>query len=136
MLLHHAITDLAPAVETSKTSGRRDSSSSGSYSDDHRPSKSKEKDPGPRGSVGKILNPFSSSGTLKDPSSAAAKKDRKDRYELLISRVVRLHWDRQHLRRVKDEYRDKYGRYVEDDIEDNVKAGEFMEFCLGLLEGH
>jgi hypothetical protein len=28
----------------------------------------------------------------------------RDRYELLISRVVRLHWNRPHMTRVKDEY--------------------------------
>ena len=137
MLLHHAITDLAPAPEPSSRPPLRRGSSSSESNSDSRPSNRRDKDPSPRASVGKILNPFAGGGARdKDPASAVSKKDRKDRYELLISRVVRLHWDRQHLRRVKDEYHEKYGRYVEDDIEDNVKAGEFMEFCLGLLESH
>jgi hypothetical protein len=136
MLLHHAIMDLAPSASDTaltKSTSRRSSSSSSSRSDS-RPSK----DPTPRSSSSKMRNPFSSSdrklegGAKKDPAAA---KDRKYRYELLISRLVRLHWDKMHLRKVKDGYRDKYGVYVEDDVEDCVKQGEFMEFCLALLEG-
>jgi hypothetical protein len=136
MLLHHAIMDLAPspgdAPPHTKSSRRDSSSSAGSFRSDSRPSK----DPTPRSSGAKIRNPFSTSDrkvdNKKDP---AAVKDRKYRYELLISRLVRLHWDRAHLRKVKDGYREKYGVYVEDDLEDCVKQGEFMEFCLALLEG-
>lgn len=53
------------------------------------------------------------------------------RYELLMSRLVRLHWDRLHLARVKDEYRSKYGVSLERDIKDATK-GDFGEFCLKL----
>ncbi|KAF2397379.1 Annexin, partial [Trichodelitschia bisporula] len=59
-------------------------------------------------------------------------KDKKNRYELLISRLVRVHWERGHFMRVKEDYRDKYGRYLEEDIEEHVRGGDFMEFCLGL----
>ncbi|KAB8356619.1 hypothetical protein FH972_024197 [Carpinus fangiana] len=51
------------------------------------------------------------------------------RYELLMSRLVRLHWDRLHLARVKDEYRSKYGVSLERDIKDATK-GDFGEYCL------
>jgi Annexin len=61
--------------------------------------------------------------------------DRKDRYELLISRLVRLHWERMHMMRVKDDYREKYGRYLEEDVEDYVRGEDLREFCLGLCEG-
>lgn len=68
----------------------------------------------------------------KDSSTSTA--DRKDRYELLISRLVRLHWERLHFMRVKEDYRDKYGHYLEEDIEDFVKGEDFREFCLGICE--
>lgn len=68
----------------------------------------------------------------KDSSASTA--DRKDRYELLISRLVRLHWERLHFMRVKEDYRDKYGHYLEEDIEDFVKGEDFREFCLGVCE--
>ena len=74
-----------------------------------------------------------SSSTSKDKSSSSAKHDRQHRHELLISRLVRLHWDRMHLQRVKLEYDEKYGRVVEEDIEEATK-GDFREFCLGLCQ--
>ncbi|KIW00975.1 uncharacterized protein PV09_07498 [Verruconis gallopava] len=73
------------------------------------------------------VNPRSSRSDVRDPP-------RKDRYELLISRLVRLHWDRMHFMRVKLEYRDKYGHYVEEDIEDYVRGEDFKEFCLVMCE--
>ncbi|KAL1648332.1 hypothetical protein SLS58_002085 [Diplodia intermedia] len=63
----------------------------------------------------------------------ASRHERQHRYELLISRLVRLHWDKLHLRRVKLDYREKYGRHIEDDIEDATK-GDFREFCLALCD--
>ncbi|MCJ1416315.1 hypothetical protein MMC32_002650 [Xylographa parallela] len=57
----------------------------------------------------------------------------KDRTELLISRLVRFHWEPKHLERVKIEYRRKYSRSIEVDVEEGTK-GEFGDFCLGLLE--
>jgi hypothetical protein len=58
-------------------------------------------------------------------------KDDELRYELLISRLVRLHWDRMHLARVKREYKEKYGKYLEEEIEDATK-GDFREFVIEL----
>lgn len=55
------------------------------------------------------------------------------RYELLISRLVRLHWDRAHLARVKREYRQKYGQDLADDIDKSTK-GDFREFMFELCQ--
>ena len=58
----------------------------------------------------------------------------KDRTELLISRLVRFHWEPKHLDKVKVEYRRKYGVRAEVDVEEGTK-GEFGEFCERLLRG-
>ncbi len=55
------------------------------------------------------------------------------RYELLMSRLIRLHWDRVHLARVKEEYKIKYRTDLERDVKDSTK-GEFSEFALRLCE--
>ncbi|KAL1611913.1 hypothetical protein SLS60_000135 [Paraconiothyrium brasiliense] len=65
--------------------------------------------------------------------ASATKHERQQRYELLISRLVRLHWDRMHLQRVKMEYDEKYGRVVEEDIEEATR-GDFREFCIQLCQ--
>ncbi|KAF1365759.1 Annexin [Lizonia empirigonia] len=77
---------------------------------------------------------------LIEPSSHGAaraapptKHERQQRYELLVSRLVRLHWDRLHLARVKTEYEDKYGRVLEEHVEEATKA-EFSEFCIALCQ--
>ena len=70
----------------------------------------------------------------KEKVSASA-GDRKDRNELLISRLVRLHWERMHLIRVKNDYHEKFGRHLEEDIEDYVRGEDFREFCMALCEG-
>ena len=57
----------------------------------------------------------------------------KDRTELLISRLVRYHWEPKHLERVKVEYKRKYDRRLERDLEEGT-AGGFGEFVMGLLE--
>jgi hypothetical protein len=87
-------------------------------------------------------------------SSAPSKHERQQRFELLISRLVRckqfwcniwmdshanhtlrhvVHWDRFHLVRVKSEYEEKYGRIVEEDVEEATK-GDFREFCIALCQ--
>lgn len=58
----------------------------------------------------------------------------KDRTELLVSRLVRFHWEPKHLEKVKGEYRRKYGNRLEDDVGASTK-GEFGEFCAGLCKG-
>ena len=58
----------------------------------------------------------------------------KDRIELLVSRLVRFHWEPKHLKLIKEEYRDRYGVKMEFDIADGTK-GDFAAFCEGLLGG-
>jgi hypothetical protein len=53
------------------------------------------------------------------------------RYELLISRLVRLHWDRSLLVKVKRAYSDKYGRPLDEDLEDATR-GDLREFVWEL----
>ncbi|KAJ4373850.1 hypothetical protein N0V83_002589 [Neocucurbitaria cava] len=77
--------------------------------------------------------PRSSSGRVSSREAPSSKHDRQQRFELLISRLVRLHWDRLHLIRVKSEYEEKYGRVVEEDIEEATK-GDFREFCIALCQ--
>ena len=57
--------------------------------------------------------------------------DEEFRYELLISRLVRLHWDRAHLEKVKKEYASKQGRSIEVDIAEATR-GDFKAFLIGL----
>lgn len=97
MLLHHALSDLAPS--SSPQSSKTD------------------------------INPRSSKSEI-----AGAKAEKKDRYELLISRLVRLHWDQMHFMRVKLEYKEKYRHYLEEDVEEYVKGEDFREFCLVMCE--
>ncbi|KAL8728866.1 MAG: hypothetical protein Q9166_005106 [cf. Caloplaca sp. 2 TL-2023] len=58
----------------------------------------------------------------------------KDRTELLVSRLVRFHWEPKHLEKIKQEYRRKYGNKLEHDMHESSK-GDFGEFCLGLCAG-
>ncbi|KAI9720725.1 MAG: hypothetical protein M1828_005605 [Chrysothrix sp. TS-e1954] len=55
------------------------------------------------------------------------------RYELLMSRLVRLHWDQKHLARVKEQYKEKYNVDLEREVKDATK-GDFGKFCCRLLE--
>lgn len=64
---------------------------------------------------------------------AEKNRDVELRYELLISRLVRLHWDRPHLARVKRSFLEKYQVPLEKEIEEATK-GSFREFCLKLCE--
>ncbi|KAI9800726.1 MAG: hypothetical protein M1833_003142 [Piccolia ochrophora] len=53
------------------------------------------------------------------------------RNELLISRLVRYHWDRAHLERVKTEYRARYKRELATDVAESTR-GDLAEFCIEL----
>ena len=64
---------------------------------------------------------ISSSDVVKEP-----------RYELLISRLVRLHWDWAHMLRVKESYYARYQRSMEEGIR-NATEGDFSAFCLSLV---
>lgn len=80
-----------------------------------------------------IEGPRASAGRLSSRETSSSKHERQQRFELLISRLVRLHWDRLHLLRVKTEYEEKYGRVVEEDVEEATK-GDFREFCIALCQ--
>ncbi|KAK5273552.1 hypothetical protein LTR96_000152 [Exophiala xenobiotica] len=65
----------------------------------------------------------------------------KERTELLISRLVRMHWEPKHLQKVKAVYRERYGHGVEDAIKHEVWAhmktpeGRVCaEFCAALTQ--
>ena len=65
----------------------------------------------------------------------------KERAELLISRLVRLHWEPKHLERVKLEYEKRYRVPVEvaikKEVVDIVKGEEaklWGEFCIELAK--
>jgi hypothetical protein len=50
------------------------------------------------------------------------------RTELLISRLVRYHWDRAHMEAVKREYRLRYGKDLQEAVRGGTK-GAWGEFC-------
>ncbi len=54
----------------------------------------------------------------------AEEKNTKDRNELLISRLVRYHWDRSYLEKVKHEFFARYRKTLEEEIEEGTK-GDF-----------
>ncbi|GJC82804.1 annexin A7 [Colletotrichum liriopes] len=58
---------------------------------------------------------------------------RKDdlRRELLISRLVRFHWDRHHLEAIKRAYRERYGRDMQEAVREGTN-GEWGLFCREL----
>lgn len=60
----------------------------------------------------------------------------RERSELLISRLVRLHWEPRHLEQVKSEYRRRYGERVEEAVAEEVMSSsggaEWGEFCIEL----
>ncbi|KAK4149400.1 hypothetical protein C8A00DRAFT_46984 [Chaetomidium leptoderma] len=53
------------------------------------------------------------------------------RRELLISRLVRYHWDAHHMALVKRTFREQYGRDLQDAVRDATK-GDWGEFCVAL----
>ncbi|KAK3905741.1 hypothetical protein C8A05DRAFT_41371 [Staphylotrichum tortipilum] len=53
------------------------------------------------------------------------------RRELLISRLVRYHWDAAHMALVKRSFREQYGRDLQDAVRDATR-GEWGEFCVAL----
>ena len=57
----------------------------------------------------------------------ASKKDDLRR-ELLISRLVRFHWDRHHMAAIKAAYRERYGRDLQEAVKDGT-SGEWGQFC-------
>lgn len=64
-------------------------------------------------------------------------KSGRERSELLISRLVRLHWEPRHFEQVKIDYRRRYGERIEEAIAEEVltssNGGEWGEFCIELV---
>ncbi|KAL2042960.1 hypothetical protein N7G274_004018 [Stereocaulon virgatum] len=57
----------------------------------------------------------------------------KDRSDLLVSRLVRFHWEPRHMERIKIAYKQKYDTRLERAIEERTK-GEFGDFCVALCK--
>lgn len=60
----------------------------------------------------------------------ASKKDGLRR-ELLTSRLVRYHWDGQHMTQVKKEYAKRYSKDMQEAVKDGT-SGEWGQFCAEL----
>ncbi|KAK6952142.1 hypothetical protein Daesc_006674 [Daldinia eschscholtzii] len=61
----------------------------------------------------------------------ASRKDQLRR-ELLISRLVRFHWDRHHMAAVKRAYRERYGEELADAVKEGTSSGWGL-FCQQLV---
>lgn len=61
---------------------------------------------------------------------SASKKD-PQRRELIISRLVRYHWDSRHMAAVKAAYRERYGAELQQAVKE-ATSGEWGEFCTAL----
>ena len=55
----------------------------------------------------------------------------KDRHDLLVSRLVRFHWEPRHMKRVKLAYKERYGTSLEKDVVEGTK-GDFSAFMKEL----
>ncbi|KOS22056.1 Annexin A11 [Escovopsis weberi] len=61
------------------------------------------------------------------------------RRELLISRLIRFHWDPVHMQEVKRAYRERYGQNLQDAVKEATSAqwGLFCsELCIGRMPDH
>ena len=61
---------------------------------------------------------------------SASKKDQQRR-ELIISRLVRYHWDSKHMAAVKVAFRERYGAELQQAVKE-ATSGEWGEFCTAL----
>ena len=84
---------------------------------------------------GAINKPARDALLLRHAIKDVAEKNQDDelRYELLISRIVRLHWDKMHFTKVKNEYYQKNKKHVEEEIE-NATRGDFADFMWELCK--
>jgi hypothetical protein len=66
--------------------------------------------------------------------AAPSKRSRGDelRRELLISRLVRYHWDPAHMALVRRAFREQYGADLQDAVREAAGKGEFGDFCVAL----
>lgn len=65
----------------------------------------------------------------------------KERAELLISRLIRLHWEPKHFEKVKEQYAKRYGVKVNEAIKKEIQKGMKTEegiawtnFCIELVK--
>ena len=63
----------------------------------------------------------------------ALEETSKDRSDLLVSRLVRFHWEPNHMQRIKAAYKQKYGEHLESAIDEGTK-GDFGAFCVALCK--
>ena len=84
---------------------------------------------------GVINKPARDALLLQHAIKDIANKNQEDelRYELLISRLVRMHWDKAHLAKVKADYYHKNKKHLEEDIEDATR-GECADFMWELCK--
>ena len=82
---------------------------------------------------GVINRPARDSLLLRHAINDVTSKEGDIRYELLMSRLIRLHWDRAHLAKVKDEYEHKYRESLERSVKKATK-GDFGAFCVRLCD--
>lgn len=64
-------------------------------------------------------------------------KSGRERSELLISRLVRLHWEPRHFEQVKSEYTRRYGERIQEAIAEEIMTSsggsDWGEFCIELV---
>lgn len=79
--------------------------------------------------VDRAVDPaMSDAMALEDCMAGLGTKD-----DLLIERIVRIHWNRQHLERVKDAYMKKYGKALRSRVAGETK-GDYEKALLGILQ--
>ncbi|KAI1764888.1 Annexin [Hypoxylon sp. FL1150] len=78
-----------------------------------------------------IINKPVRDALLLHHALTASRKDHLRR-ELLISRLVRFHWDRHHMAAIKRAYRERYGEELAEAVKDGTN-GEWGLFCEQLV---
>ncbi|KAI1779386.1 Annexin [Hypoxylon cercidicola] len=78
-----------------------------------------------------IINKPVRDALLLHHALTASRKDHLRR-ELLISRLVRFHWDRHHMAAIKRAYRERYGEELAEAVKDGT-SGEWGLFCEQLV---
>lgn len=78
-----------------------------------------------------VINKPVRDASLVHHALTASKRDGLRR-ELLISRLVRFHWDRHHMAAIKVAYRSRYGRDMQDAIRDATEQSSWGLFCREL----
>ncbi|KAI0110951.1 Annexin [Hypoxylon sp. NC0597] len=78
-----------------------------------------------------IINKPVRDALLLHHALTASKKDHLRR-ELLISRLVRFHWDRHHMAAIKRAYRERYGEELSEAVKEGT-SGEWGLFCEQLV---